>query len=88
MRTALLEADVNFKVVKSFIGDVKEEALGEKVLRGVDPDQFTKIVQDKLACLMGEENKEVDLEMDFFPLLSLGLTVRGKQHFVESCRFT
>ena len=54
VRTALLEADVNFKVVKSFISDVKEEAIGEKVIRGVDPGaQFTKIVQDKLSILNG-----------------------------------
>ena len=83
VRTALLEADVNFKVVKNFIGDVKEEALGEKVLRGVNPgDQFTKIVQDKLAHLMGEENKEVDLDRSgILPIVVVGLNGQGKTTF-------
>lgn len=44
VKTALLEADVNFKVVKEFVEKVKIEALGEKVLRGIDPgQQFVKI---------------------------------------------
>ncbi len=83
VRTALLEADVNFKVVKSFISDVKEEAIGEKVIRGVDPGaQFTKIVQDKLAILMGEENKEVDLDRKgLLPIVVVGLNGQGKTTF-------
>ena len=74
---------MNFKVVKNFIGDVKEEALGEKVLRGVNPgDQFTKIVQDKLAHLMGEENKEVDLDRSgILPIVVVGLNGQGKTTF-------
>ena len=61
VRTALLEADVNFKVVKEFIAGVKEEALGEKVIRGVNPEeQFVKIVHDNLAKIMGQENQEVE----------------------------
>lgn len=56
IRMSLLEADVNFKVVKSFINKVKEEALGEKVIQGVDAgQQFTKIVQDALVELLGKE---------------------------------
>ena len=83
VRTALLEADVNFKVVKSFVNDVKEEALGEKVIRGVNPDQqFIKIVQDKLAAVMGEENKEIDLTRDgLVPVMVVGLNGQGKTTF-------
>ena len=83
VRTALLEADVNFKVVRSFINDVKEEAMGEKVIRGVNPDQqFIKIVQDKLATVMGEENKEIDLDRaGVLPVVVVGLNGQGKTTF-------
>src|SRR5690606_10262989 len=58
VKTALLEADVNFKVVKEFVEKVKTEALGEKVLRGVEPgQQFVKIMHDELAALMGGESE-------------------------------
>ncbi len=53
VRTALLEADVNFKVVKEFVAAVKEKAVGEKVIKGVNPgEQFVKIVHDELARVM------------------------------------
>lgn len=82
IRTALLEADVNFKVVKDLIAKVKEEALGEKVLRGVNPgEQFTKIVQDKLAEVMGEEHKELKLDRPLNPILIVGLNGAGKTTF-------
>ncbi|MEZ4872618.1 MAG: signal recognition particle protein [Bdellovibrionales bacterium] len=54
IRLSLLDADVNFKVVKSFIGRVKEKALGQDVLSSVSPgQQFTKIVNDELVNLLG-----------------------------------
>lgn len=82
IRTALLEADVNFKVVKEFIAKVKEEALGEKVLRGVNPgEQFTKIVQDKLSEVMGTEHKELKLDREINPILIVGLNGAGKTTF-------
>ena len=83
VRTALLEADVNFKVVKGFINDVKEEAMGEKVIRGVNPEeQFIKIVQDKLGKVMGEENKEIDLDGPGpLPVVVVGLNGQGKTTF-------
>lgn len=83
VRTALLEADVNFKVVKEFIAGVKEEALGEKVIRGVNPEeQFIKIVHDNLAKIMGQENQEVDLERPGpVPVLVVGLNGQGKTTF-------
>ena len=54
IRVALLEADVALPVVKDFIASVKEEAVGEKVLKSVKPDQqVVKIVHDKLVELLG-----------------------------------
>ncbi len=82
VRTALLEADVNFKVVKSFISEVKEKALGEKVLRGVNPgEQFIKIMHDELASLMGGENQALNIEGDLNTVLVVGLNGAGKTTF-------
>ena len=82
VRTALLEADVNFKVVKEFVSKVKEEALGEKVLRGVNPgEQFTKIMHDQLSSLMGGEHEELKLDRPLSPVLIVGLNGAGKTTF-------
>ena len=56
VRVSLLEADVNYKIVKSFIADIKEKALGERVMKSLTPgDQVLKIVNEELKTLMGEE---------------------------------
>ena len=56
VRLALLEADVNFKVVKQFVNDVKERAVGQDVMTSLTPgQQVVKIVHDELTKLMGEE---------------------------------
>lgn len=56
VRLSLLEADVNYKVVKKFTADVKEKALGEKILKSLTPgDMVVKVVHDELKLLMGEE---------------------------------
>ena len=83
VKTALLEADVNFKVVKEFVEKVKQEALGEKVLRGVDPgQQFVKIMHDELAKLMGGENEGLNLNRPpVIPILIVGLNGAGKTTF-------
>lgn len=82
IRTALLEADVNFKVVKQFVSDVKEEALGEKVIRGVNPgEQFTKIVHDKLVSLMGSAHEGLEFKKEINPILIVGLNGAGKTTF-------
>ena len=83
VRKALLEADVNFKVVKNFIAGVKEEALGQKVLKGVNPgEQFIKIVQDHLARIMGGEGREIDLSsQELLAVLVVGLNGQGKTTF-------
>jgi signal recognition particle subunit SRP54 len=83
VKTALLEADVNFKVVKEFVEKVKAEALGEKVLRGVEPgQQFVKIMHDQLAALMGKENEGLDVSRPpVMPILIVGLNGAGKTTF-------
>ncbi|OUR99971.1 signal recognition particle protein [Halobacteriovorax marinus] len=83
VRTALLEADVNFKVVKQFINAVKEKSLGEKVITGVNPEeQFIKIVNDELATIMGTANEEVNLDRTgVVPILIVGLNGQGKTTF-------
>ncbi len=62
IRIALLEADVSLPVVKSFIAQVKEQALGEKVVKSVKPGQMViKIVHDELVKLLGAESSELNL---------------------------
>src|SRR5579871_4616182 len=64
VRLALLEADVNFKVVKDFIGRIKEKAVGTEVLEGLNPVQaVVKIVHDELMVLLGS----ADSRMQFAP---------------------
>ena len=63
VRIALLEADVALPVVQSFIGQVKERALGQEVISSLQPGQaFVKIVHDELVQVMGEENEALDLK--------------------------
>ncbi len=60
VRLSLLEADVNYKVVKEFLAKVKEEALGEKVLKGLNPgQQVVKIVHENLKQMLGDETHEL-----------------------------
>ncbi len=60
VRRALLEADVNYKVVKEFIGQVESKAIGQEVLRSITPgQQIIKIVNDQLTTLLGKERVEV-----------------------------
>lgn len=83
VRTALLEADVNFKVVKEFVNAVKEKAIGEKVIKGVNPgEQFVKIMHDELAKIMGDANEEINLQRPgIVPILIVGLNGQGKTTF-------
>ena len=83
VRTALLEADVNFKVVKNFIAGVKKDALGEKVLTGIKPgEQFIKIVQEHLTRIMGGKEQEIDLSSPgILAVLIVGLNGQGKTTF-------
>ena len=57
---ALLEADVNFKVVKQFVKSVEERAIGQDVMNGLNPGQMViKIVNEEMTALMGSETTEI-----------------------------
>ena len=79
IRLALLEADVNYKVVKEFTNSVKEKALGEEVKKSIKPgDLFVKIVNDELAELLGGEEKPLNLNGNPAILMLVGLQGSGK----------
>ena len=82
IRKALISADVDFKTAKSFTQNVKEKALGEKVLTAIDPGQLlTKIMKDELASLMGSEYSEITLSGNPTIILIAGLQGSGKTTF-------
>ncbi len=82
IRRALIDADVNYKVAKSFTDEVKQKALGQDVLRSVKPGQMmTKIVRDELAQLMGGTATEIKLEGNPAVILIAGLQGSGKTTF-------
>lgn len=79
IRLALLEADVNYKVVKEFIANVKEKALGEEVQKSLKPgEQFVKILKDELVALLGGEKKDLNLQGHPAVLMMVGLQGSGK----------
>ena len=80
IRIALLEADVNYKVVKEFVGNVKEKALGQKVLTKLSPGQMiVKIVRDEITELLGSGETEIRFEMNKPTVIMLvGLQGTGK----------
>lgn len=79
IRVALLEADVNFKVVKAFVEDVKEKALGQDVYSKVNPSQMVvKIVHDEIQTLLGEENTEIAFAKGLTTIMLVGLQGTGK----------
>jgi len=79
IRLALLEADVNYKVVKEFTTNVKEKALGEEVKHSINPgDLFVKIVKDELVELLGGESSPLNLTGDPAILMLVGLQGSGK----------
>ncbi len=80
VKRALLEADVNFKVVRDFTKAIKEKALGEEVLNSVTPaQQFIKIVHDELTQLMGGAQRKVEFQTNRLNVvLMAGLQGSGK----------
>ena len=79
IRLALLEADVNYKVVKEFTNNVKEKALGEDVASSINPgDLFVKIVKDELTNLLGGEAEELNMKGNPAILMLVGLQGSGK----------
>ena len=82
IRRALIDADVNYKVAKSFTDEVKKKALGQDVLKSVKPGQMmTKIVRDELALLMGGTATDIRLEGTPAVILIAGLQGSGKTTF-------
>ncbi len=81
VKMALLEADVSFKVVRSFVKTVQEKAIGQDVMNGLNPGQMViKIVSDELTSLMGSETTELKLKggNDVTVLMMMGLQGAGK----------
>jgi len=82
VRKALLDADVNYKVAKTFTDTVKEKALGQNVLKAVKPGELmVKIVHDELASLMGGETADINLKNNPAIILMSGLQGSGKTTF-------
>jgi len=82
VRKALLDADVNYKVAKTFTDDVKVKALGQNVLLAVKPNELmVKIVHDELAQLMGGENVDINTKNNPTVILMSGLQGSGKTTF-------
>ena len=82
VRKALLDADVSYKVAKNFCDGVKQEALGQNVLKAVRPEQMmVKIVHDSLAELMGSDAQEINLKGSPAIILVAGLQGSGKTTF-------
>ncbi len=79
IRLALLEADVNYQVVKEFIHNVKEKALGEEVAKSLKPGEvFVKIVKDELVALLGGDKEDLNLKGHPATLMLVGLQGSGK----------
>jgi signal recognition particle subunit SRP54 len=79
VRLALLDADVNFKVVKEFIDRVREKSLGVEVVQSVQPgQQIIKIIQDELVVLLGSENAALNIRSAPSCLMLVGLHGSGK----------
>jgi signal recognition particle subunit SRP54 len=82
VRRALLDADVNYKIAKTFTDSVKQKAIGEKILLAVKPGQMmVKIVHDELVQLMGSTNVDINLKGNPVVVLIAGLQGSGKTTF-------
>lgn len=80
IRVALLEADVNYKVVKAFVNDIREKSLGQEVLLKVNPgDQLIKICHDEIVTLLGEDSSEMNFNKGgLTSIMLVGLQGTGK----------
>ena len=87
VKLALLEADVNFKVVKQFIKSVEERAIGQDVMSSLTPGQMViKIVNEEMVSLMGSETTEIALKpgSDITDIMMAGLQRSGKTTTTEN----
>src|SRR3954465_11456437 len=79
VRMALLDADVNFKVVRDFIERVKTKSLGQEVIQRIQPgQQIVKIIHDELVELLGSSNASLNLRANPSSILMVGLHGSGK----------
>ena len=80
VRMSLLEADVNYDVVKNFVADVKEKALGQEVMESLNPSQMVvKIVHDEVQTLLGEEDAQIHFKKQgMTTIMMVGLQGTGK----------
>lgn len=79
VKRALIDADVSLKAIKTFTSKVREKAVGESVLKGIEPQQqFIKIINDELTALLGGQQTELDLKENPSVILMLGLQGAGK----------
>jgi signal recognition particle subunit SRP54 len=82
VRRALLDADVNFKIAKQFTDTVKQKALGQEVIKSVNPSQMMiKIVHDELVVLMGGDKTDINIKINPSIILIAGLQGSGKTTF-------
>ena len=82
IRRALLDADVSYKIAKTFCDEVKKKAIGQNVLTAVKPQQMiVKIVHDELAALMGSESSDINIKGAPAVVLVAGLNGSGKTTF-------
>ena len=82
VRRALLDADVNFKIAKQFTDNVKIKALGQEVLKSVNPSQMmVKLVHDELVSLMGGDKSDINIKLNPSVILIAGLQGSGKTTF-------
>lgn len=82
VRRALLDADVNFKIAKQFTDTVKQKAIGQEVLKSVNPSQMmVKIVHDELVDLMGGDKTDINIKINPSVILIAGLQGSGKTTF-------
>ena len=82
VRRALLDADVNFRIAKQFTDTVRAKALGQEVLKSVNPSQMMiKIVHDELVALMGGDKSDINIKINPAVILIAGLQGSGKTTF-------
>ncbi|HEX2921942.1 MAG TPA: signal recognition particle protein [Bacteroidales bacterium] len=82
VRRALLDADVNFKIAKQFTDTIKQKAIGQEVLKAVNPSQMmVKIVHDELVELMGGDKSDINIKINPSVILVAGLQGSGKTTF-------
>ncbi|WP_185858114.1 signal recognition particle protein [Blattabacterium cuenoti] len=85
---ALIDADVNYKIVRSFIQKIQKKSIGQKVITSLNPRQLiTKIVYDELVCLMGGKNIEINISKNPSIILICGLQGSGKTSFSSKLAF-